>query len=375
MKPEPGKGVASRIGEFTFFRGRVALFAILKELGVGKGDEVAVPAYTCVAVPEAVLASGARPIYVDLEATGLATDAVHCDAILSSRTKAIVVQHTFGIPARVAAFVNLGRQRGVPIIEDCCHTFSSTYKGREVGTFGDAAFYSFEWGKPIVAGLGGSLVCRNAELEHRVAASYASFKQPSFLRDLRLRAQYYAFSALYRPSLYWMIRDLKDHLTRAGLAESNYSESYGGVAGKDFGLRMARSCRARLIGKMRALARVTQNSRFVCERYRTEIRGAIVGHVEVPAGTEPVYARYPLWTEQKGRLLALARKARVELAGWYATPIHPLARDEWESVAYVAGSCPNAELRVRQIVTLPTHSRVSPRDIERTVRFFDGVTL
>ncbi len=360
---------------FTYFRGRVALYALLRGLGIREGDEVAISAYTCVAVPEGVLATGARPVFFDLEPGSLTMDPAQCESMLTSKVRAIIVQHTFGIPARMSCFLELAQRTGLTLIEDCCHTFSSTYAGREVGRFGDAAFYSFEWGKPVVAGLGGSLVCWNPDLEHQIRASYPEFEDPSRLRDLRLRGQYWAFSFLYRPSLFWRIRDLKNWLGRAKLVEGNYSGSYSGPASEDFRLRMAPSCRARLHRRLRSLDAVTEHSRWVSRQYRSGICSRAVQHLDVPAGAEVVYARYPLRTEHKEPLLALARAARVEIANWYATPVHPLERSQWESVGYRAGSCPNAERRAREIITLPTHPRVTHRDITRTIHFLNEVVL
>jgi perosamine synthetase len=359
----------------TFFRGRVALFAILRGLGIGSGDEVAIPAYTCVAVPEAVLATGAVPVFFDLEPEALTSDPRHCEAVLTSRTRAIVVQHTFGMPADMERFSELARRRGLPLIEDCCHTYRSTWAGRTVGSFGDAAFYSFEWGKPIVAGLGGAAVCANPGLWSRIEGVHASLEEPPFARDLRISCQYYGFALMYRPSLYWAARRLKNALVSARLAEDNYTGEYGGEASSDFRYRMASSCRVRLLRRIRDLDAVTSHSQLVSGRFRTLIRADGIHHFASAPDASPVYARYPLRTERKADVLRLAESVRVELAGWYDTPIHPLTAPEWKDVGYSAGACPNAERAAREVVTLPTHRKVSERDIDRTVSFFDGLAL
>ncbi len=356
-------------------RGRVALYAILKALGVEKGDEVAIPAYTCVAVPEAVLAVGAVPVFFDLEPEALTSDPRQCGAALTSRTRAIVVQHTFGVPADMERFSELARRRGLPLIEDCCHTYRSAWAGRTVGSFGDAAFYSFEWGKPIVAGLGGSAVCADPVLRSRIEGVYASLEEPPFARDLRIRCQYYGFAAMYRPSLYWTVRWLKNALVSARLAEDNYTGEYGREASSDFRYRMASSCRARLLRRIRDLDAVTRYSQLVSGRFRTLIRADGIHHFPTAPNASPVYARYPLRTERKADVLRQAERARVEVAGWYHTPIHPLTPQEWKAVGYTAGTCPNAERAAREIVTLPTHLKVSERDIDRTIRFFNGLAL
>lgn len=93
--------------DMLFFRGRVALFHVLKTLGVGSGDEVVLQAFTCVAVPEAVMATGARPVWVDLAENSVNLDPVDLACKLTPRTKAVIVQHTFGIPAELDAVMPL----------------------------------------------------------------------------------------------------------------------------------------------------------------------------------------------------------------------------------------------------------------------------
>jgi dTDP-4-amino-4,6-dideoxygalactose transaminase len=83
------------------------------------------------------------------------------------------------------------------------------------------------------------------------------------------------------------------------------------------------------------------------------------------------YARYPLFTEHKERLLQAARHAGVEVADWYDTPVHPLASAEWQAAGYAARSCPNAEFAAKRIISLPTHSQTSLEDADRAIRFLN----
>ena len=104
--------------QLTYYRGRVALAALLKGLGVGAGDSVAIQAFTCLAVPEAVLATGATPLYVDIEQDRFNMDPPCLAERATASTKAIVVQHTFRIPARMDRIVAIASQHDIPIIED-----------------------------------------------------------------------------------------------------------------------------------------------------------------------------------------------------------------------------------------------------------------
>jgi dTDP-4-amino-4,6-dideoxygalactose transaminase len=330
-----------------------------------------------VAVPEAVLAAGATPVFFDLEPGALTSDPEHCEAALTPRTRALVVQHTFGIPADMERFAELARRRGLPLIEDCCHTYRSTWGGRAVGTFGDAAFYSFEWGKPLTVGLGGAAICNDPELKRRLASLYAAeFEEPPLARDLRITCQYYGFLLGYRPPFYWVARWLNTLLSRAGLAESSYHEEFGERLSGDFRYQMARSCRKRLVRHINEIDAITAHSEWVCGQYRTAIRNS---GVQLPPPFSPanrtVFARYPLWVVDKPRVLAAARKVGVEIAGWYETPVHPLGPSEWAKVSYRAGTCPNAERTSHEVVTLPTRLRCTAKAIGRAIDLINGLRL
>ena len=114
------------IQAFAFWKGRVALYAILESLGIGPGDEVIMPGFTCVVVPNAVLYRGAIPIYVDIEETSFTMDVRDIEQKITSRTRAIIVQHTYGIPAEMDAIMAVAAQAGVAVIEDCAHALGST---------------------------------------------------------------------------------------------------------------------------------------------------------------------------------------------------------------------------------------------------------
>ena len=167
-----------QLEKLTFFRGRVALYAILKAMGIGAGDHVVTQAFTCIAVPEAIIASGAHPVYVDLESNGFNMDPDDFKLKITSQTRAVVVQHTYGIPANMDSIVQIADERSIHIIEDCCHTLVSKYRGKLVGTFGAGSFYSYEWGKPIVVGIGGSAGVNDKDLRKKIERQYSCYNFP-----------------------------------------------------------------------------------------------------------------------------------------------------------------------------------------------------
>ena len=110
----------------SFAAGRVGLYRLLLALGITSSDEVLVPAPTQIVVANAVRYSGARPVYVDCDPRNWNMDLRHVRSKVTPRTKAIILQHTFGIPADLDTALSVARQHRLRLIEDCVHALGAT---------------------------------------------------------------------------------------------------------------------------------------------------------------------------------------------------------------------------------------------------------
>jgi len=144
--------------------GTAALALALRALGVGEGDEVAVPSYACAALVHAVRFVGASPLLVDVDPDTGNLDPEDLGRRLVGRTKAIVLVHMFGFPARVE---EVGRF-GVPILEDCAMALGARYRGGQVGSFGRASAFSFYATKMLATGEGGMVLTDDPDLAEAV---------------------------------------------------------------------------------------------------------------------------------------------------------------------------------------------------------------
>ncbi len=162
--------------------GSLAIELALRAFGVGRGDEVIIPAFCCTAIAPPILAAGAAPVFADVgDDLNITPETV--DAVLSRKTKAVIVPHLFGNPADIRGIVALAHGKEIYVIDDAAQALGATIDGRPVGGFGDAGIVSFGWGK-VCAGLGGgALVCRNEELLSRIENTELS--QPSYAYMLR----------------------------------------------------------------------------------------------------------------------------------------------------------------------------------------------
>lgn len=144
--------------------GTVALFAIMRALGVGEGDEVIVPDMTFVATANAVILAGATPIFCDVRPDTFCIDVEKTEALITKRTRAIMPVHLYGLAAEMDELLELCHRRGLLLIEDAAQGVGVRYRGRHVGTFGDAGILSFYGNKTITTGEGGAILTDNNQL-------------------------------------------------------------------------------------------------------------------------------------------------------------------------------------------------------------------
>ncbi len=147
--------------------GTVALHLVLAALGIGAGDEVIVPSLTFVATGNAVAYTGAQPVFVDSDPVTWTIDPEEVARAITPRTRAIIAVHLYGHPADMDALRALADEHGLILIEDAAEAHGARYKGRRVGSLGDAAVFSFYGNKIITTGEGGMIVSDDADLIER----------------------------------------------------------------------------------------------------------------------------------------------------------------------------------------------------------------
>lgn len=148
--------------------GTAALHLAVRALGIGEGDEVILPSFAFIAVANAVRYERASPVFVDIDPRTLNLDPLCIENAVSPRTKAILVVHTFGVPAAMNEILRIARSRGLFVIEDACEALGAELGQKKVGTFGDVGVYAFYPNKQITTAEGGIVVTQNPEIANRV---------------------------------------------------------------------------------------------------------------------------------------------------------------------------------------------------------------
>ncbi|HOB73936.1 MAG TPA: DegT/DnrJ/EryC1/StrS family aminotransferase [Phycisphaerae bacterium] len=355
---------------FAFWKGRVALYAVLKALRVGPGDEIILPGYTCVMDVNPIMYLGARPVYVDIEPVTYNLDPALLEARITPATRLIIAQHTYGYPADMDAILAISRRHNVPVIEDCCLAFGSTINGRRVGTFGLAAYYSFQWNKPYTTGLGGMLTTSDPELAERIRAlCEEELVTPGAKETAMLAAQLVVYRTLIYPRTTALATQAFRLLTRAGLVVGSSSTAeFRPEMAPDFFKGMSTVQARAGLRQLRRTELMMAHRRRIARLYDQLLAEKGWPVPAVPPNLDPVLVRYPVRVAEKAKALAEAAGHFIELGSWFECPLHPI-ETPLEAYGYASGSCPVAEQAAREVVNLPTHMRVSEKTARRTVEY------
>ena len=355
----------------AFGAGRVALFEILRALGIGAGDEAIVPLPTHVVVTNAVKYTGATPVYVDCRPADFNIDPEAAAAATGPRTRAILVQHTFGIPADMERLLELSGERDVPLIEDCVHALGATWRGRPVGGLGRAGFFSTEETKIISTTMGGAATTSDPALAERVRAFERACPPPGRSLAARRLAKLAVYHVLTEPHLHVATRPAYELFGgRNPLPVPTSAEELAGERPEHYEERLSAGQAEIGLAQLGRLPENLAHRRRVAAEYESALGEMGFVAPVVADDAEPAWVRYPVRVADRAAAIR-ALRAHTVPGTWFTSVQEEAVRPTING--YVAGSCPCAEAAARELVNLPTHPRVGPKDVAAIVDAMSSV--
>ncbi len=356
----------------SFNSGRSALYALLKSFNIGAGDEVIVQAFTCVAVPEPIIWVGARPKYIDVdESINLNVSSI--EKYINRKTKAIIVQHTFGIAAKINLIKKIAQKYNLILIEDCSHSLGATFRGKKIGTFGDASFFSFGRDKILSSVFGGLAFINNKEK-----------KKPKELlrqiqRDLPFPSYFWILQQLLHPICFAIILPFYNlsigKLLLVGLQKINLlskpveEKELIGRRPKNFPCKYPNALADLLVLQLKKLEKYNKKRREIANYYYKKL--AKYHSIKLPHIKEgDIFLRFNILTKKAKKLFLLAKSRKILLGNWYRHVIDP-ERVIYKKIFYSKGSCPNAEQIAKLSVNLPTYVRLDNQDRRQIIKLIE----
>lgn len=343
---------------FLYWKGRVALYALLKVMGVGKGDEVILPAYSCVVVPNAILYLGAKPVYVDVDLDSYNANVQKLKDAITKKTKVIICQNTFGLSSNVEELLELAKQNNLYTIEDCTHGFGGTYKGKPNGSYCDAAFYSTQWNKPFSTGIGGFALVKNRSLRALLMELNNSLAKPSFKQVMMLRMLYFVKTYFLKGYTYWSLVRFYRFLSKYNLilGSSSGEEISSIVMPENYFMGISsvqiKVGIANLIDFEKIILLRKENASF----YTDYLISKSKNHVPKSLFENHSFLKYPLLVKDREKVLKQAEKQKIELGDWFNSPIHPV-QSGFEQWGLSSELYSNSFFAGQHMINLPTDTK------------------
>jgi dTDP-4-amino-4,6-dideoxygalactose transaminase len=299
--------------------GTSALHLALLAADVGPGDEVITVSMTFVATTAAILYSGAKPVYVDVDPVTWTMDPGLIEAAITPKTRAILPVHLHGLMADMDPIMEIARRHNLVVIEDAAQAHGAEYKGRRAGSIGDLGCFSFYPGKNLGAyGEGGAVVSNNPELAKRV----------SLLRDWGQESKY-------------------NHVMHG------YNYRMDGIQG------------AVLNVKMNYIEPWTEARRSAAAHYDRLLEKQRCVRPMPPAHSRHVYHVYAVRLERRDEGQKVLQAAGVGTGIHYPVPVH--LQKAYADLGYGVGDFPVTELLASQFLSVPIYAELTSQQVSEVV--------
>jgi dTDP-4-amino-4,6-dideoxygalactose transaminase len=307
-------GVQEAIGVAS---GTDALHLSLKALGIGEGDEVITTPFTFFATVEAVLYTGAKPVFVDIEPDTYNIDTSLIEQKITKRTKAILPVHIFGHPADMKNIMDIAARYNLKVIEDCAQSFGASLNGKKTGSFGNAGCFSFYPSKNLGAYGDGGMVTLND------------------------------------PQVADEIRKLRNHGSRGGYRHeclgynSRLDEIQAGI----------------LLVKLKRIDEYNKKRRENASLYNSLLFDAVVTPME-KNGAYHVYHQYTIRSDKKEFIQQCLKEHSISSVVYYPIPLH--LQEATKFLGHREGDFPVTEQVSLEVISLPIYPELEEEDIRFT---------
>lgn len=301
-----------------------ALTLALLAMDIGPGDEALVPSNTFIATALAVTYTGATPVFVEPKLSTFNIDVERIEEKITSRTRAIIPVHLYGQPADMNPILKIAERYNLRVLEDCAQAHGARYKGRLVGSFGDAAAFSFYPGKNLGAlGDAGAVITSNGALAEKIRAlgNYGS--------------------------------DVKYHHIYQG-RNSRLDEMQA----------------AFLLEKLPLLSKVNENRRAIAARYLREINHPDISLPAVPDWAEPVWHIFAARSVRRDELAAYLEENGIQTGRHYPVPIH--LQECYTKLGVRKGALPIAEEISATELSLPLYYGMTREETDFVIKMINA---
>ncbi|MCA9371158.1 MAG: DegT/DnrJ/EryC1/StrS aminotransferase family protein [Candidatus Peregrinibacteria bacterium] len=360
-------------GECTLFgSGRDALLAILRACNFESGSEIIIQGFTCVALPNAIHAAGYTPIFADTNSDTLNLDLENLSTQITTRTKAIICQHTFGIVADVKALRAIADKHDLLLIEDCAHIIPDVTGPKVIGKYADAIMLSFGRDKAASGILGGAAIAKNTTLVDALANEAMRTKSITHMtigKALLYPLLYGITKPLYGIGIGKLLMSIARKL--GILIPVLTTKEKQGVQQPVLS-KMPNACAGLVKWQLKFFHSINNHRRTLTTYY---LEHAQKNNWQIPVGISEHFPlqKFPIYVPNADEIRNTLKKYNIYLDdGWTGATVCPRSVSQ-ESAGYILGSCPHAERIDREILTLPTHPTMTQVQAQKLAKLLSSL--
>lgn len=348
---------------YTFASGRMGFYSVLKAINIQNDDEIIIPSFTCIVVPNAILYSGAKPIYCDIRVDDFNIDVSKIEKLITSKTKVLYAQHTFGQMCDIEKIVEIAKKYNLIVVEDAALALGAKLNGQYAGTIGDFGYYSTDRSKVINTGLGGIMSLNNEKYLENFNNFY---KELPFLSEVFTKKIVITFILnllTLHPSFYWLGKFINGVLAKFKVLTYFLDEPFtkkSEITKYPYPVKLSNIFAKIGLSQINSLDENLQNRKEIAKYYNNIFNIYTDEYVE---DEKNIFLRYSFliknrdYWENKFSL-------KIDLSIWFKT-ISSGRNDNFEKIGYSLGQNKISEYVCEHIFNLPTHNKIKPEKLEK----------
>lgn len=353
----------------SFNSGRSALLAILESLQLKRGKEVLLQAFTCNAAANPIIWSELKPVYIDCSTETFNIDIKDLKKKITSRSRVVIVQHTFGLPADIKEILEICKKNNLILIEDCAHSLGATYKNKKVGTFGKAAFFSFSRDKVISSVYGGMVITNDNNLAEKIKDFQEKAGSPSSLWIFQQLLHPVLMNYLILPTYQFLGKYLLVLFQRLYiLSKAVHWKEKKGKKPDYFPKALPNALAALAHFQLQKLEKFNNHRKRLAHFYFSNLKNTSFELPKVIPGRKHIFLRFPVRHPKAHQIIKKARRENILIGDWYDKVIAP-HDTKLDKMKYKKGSCKKAEKLAKETLNLPTHINISQKEAKRIIDF------
>ena len=344
---------------------RYGFYLLLRALGITEDDEIMIPGLTYFAIPAMVPLLKAKPTFCDIGLYSHVLDPESFEARITEKTKVVVPTHLFGTPCDMGRICEIAKRHNIKVIEDCAQSTGAKFQGKRVGSWGDAAYYTFGLTKNITTLSGAMITTNDEEIATYVRTKIEAGGYPSKKRAIKEVVTGMAMYIATHPALYWATvhpavvlgnQFGKDPIhERFGEAECSYQELPSYYQDQSKALAVQAAVGMKQLDRIEELNGARRKNGQALDMGLSGLDG--LGVPSYPNGADPIYMSFVVHHHNRKAFADLLRQRGVDTTTGYMNNMsdHPLFQQ-------YKMNCPNATRANQEILHLPVHPNLSEHD-------------